>query len=584
MHEYKGKIKPEFIARATGAYSRYKGDMEPFRKKVRDNDKWYKCNYGQAIRPGTNEPGPATAFISSAIFARYADFIDNYPAPNILERRPDGEETAKKLRDIVPVILEMAKFKKTYKRNCYNKMKNGAGIYGVFANEAAKRIDITAVDVMDFFCDVHARDLQDSDFVFVRSALSNDWLREQYPKFRDLFQGDCSTEGREGNYTLDNRTEVIDCYYKTVDKGVQLMKLVSGVVIDATEDCEGYEAGLYAHGLYPFVIDTMYPDDDNLMGFGLVDIIRNPQMYIDKLDAAILKNAMLASHPRWIIKDTGGINKKEFTDMSNEVIMSAMDVDEKNIRAFQPESLPVFVREHRENKINELKEIAGNRDWNNGGTGQGVTAASAIEALQSAGQKLSRANIDDTYDAYKELVAMVIELIRQFYDTEEMYRVTDENGVKSFITFSNAEMYERLSDSLGFMGGEWRAAEYDIDVIPQRQNPFTRETNNQTINALWAGGYFLDQNYEQAIIALNCMHFDSRDKLVSLMQERHEQMMQMQNPLTASGGSLPLSGGVYGGASGGNVPVSGGASGGNVPTQQMTAAAGGALGENVEFM
>ena len=518
---YNGRLSRDFIAKAAEAYSRYKGEMSGFREKVRENDKWYKCNYGRSVKPGTNEPGPATAFIANAIFNRYADFIDNYPVANIVERSPECSETAKKLRDIIPVLLDMADFREKYKRNCYNKMKNGAGIYGVFYNESEEQIEITVVDILDFFCDIRVSNIQDSQFVFVRNAVDNELLRERYPKFSALFQGGCTIEGRERTYRCDDRTEVIDCYYKKSDGRVHMMKLVNeSTVIDATEDIPGYESGLYAHGMYPFVIDNMYPDDDNIMGFSLIDITRNPQMYIDKLDAAILKNSMLASHPRWLVKDTGGINKKEFSDMTKEVISSATDVDEKNIKMFQVSSLPVFVREHREKKIEELKEIAGNRDWNNGGTSNGVTAASAIEALQNSGQKLSRANIDDTYDSYKRIIYMIIELIREFFNRKSIYRITDENGHKSFIEFSNGEMYGSERDVFGFrVKGARRRAEFDVSVVPQKQNPYTNESNNRTINELWKTGYFAPQNMELSIMALRCMNFDSRDKLISIMQE-----------------------------------------------------------------
>lgn len=529
MPIYRGKISPEFVAKAVQEYQHYQAEMSGYREKVKENDKWYKCNYGQLIKPGTNEPGPATAFISNAIFNRYADFIDNYPAPNILERNPADTEAAKKLGDIVPVILELAEFKRKYKRNCYNKMKNGAGIYGVFCNEETSEIQITVVDVLDFFCDIHVDDIQDSRFVFVRNAVDNEKLRDLYPAYSALFEGDCTIEGRGGSYSADDRTEVIDCYYKKLDGSVHMMKLVNeSVIIDATEDIPGYEGGLYDHKLYPFVIDTMYPDDDNLLGFSLIDITRNPQLYVDKLDAAILKNAMLSSHPRWLIKDTGGINKKEFSDMTKEVISSATDVDEKNIRMFQVNSLPSFVREHRERKIEELKEIAGNRDWNNGGTSGGVTAASAIEALQNTGQKLSRANIDDTYDSYKQVIYMVVELIRQFFKRENTYRITDENGKKDFISFSNKEMYSQDTDIFGFPNGNVRRAEYDINITAQKENPFTRETNNQTINALWTSGYFAPENMPISVFVLKSMNFDGRDQLIEAMQEYMEEQEAQQ--------------------------------------------------------
>lgn len=147
----------------------------------------------------------------------------------------------------------------------------------------------------------------------------------------------------------------------------------------------------------------------------------------------------------------------------------------------------------------------------------GVTAASAIEALQNTGQKLSRANIDDTYESYKRIIYMVIELIREFFNKKSVYRVTDESGHKSFIEFSNEEMYGAENDVFGEK--KHRRAEFDVSVVPQKENPFSSEANNQTINQLWQLGYFQPQNMELSIMALRCMSFDSRDKLVEMMQE-----------------------------------------------------------------
>jgi hypothetical protein len=220
--------------------------------------------------------------------------------------------------------------------------------------------------------------------------------------------------------------------------------------------------------------------------------------------------------------------------MSKEVITSATDVDEKNIKMFQVNSLPTFVREHREKKIDELKEISGNRDWNNGGTSNGVTAASAIEALQSSGQKLARANIDDTYDSYKEIIYMIIELVRQFFGKKKTYRITDENGQKDFVEFSAREMYSTVKDIFGFGNGESRKAEFDVSVVVQKENPFTRETNNQTINALWAAGYFVPDNMELSVMALQCMHFDGKDKLIELMQEYMKKQKQQSKTAEAA--------------------------------------------------
>ena len=86
-------------------------------------------------------------------------------------------------------------------------------------------------------------------------------------------------------------------------------------------------------------------------------------------------------------------------------------------------------------KIDELKETTGNRDISTGGTTSGVTAASAIAAMQEAGSKLSRDNSKAAYRAYRKIINMVIERIRQFYDLPRCFRITMErirNALDSF--------------------------------------------------------------------------------------------------------------------------------------------------------
>ena len=91
-------------------------------------------------------------------------------------------------------------------------------------------------------------------------------------------------------------------------------------------------------------------------------------------------------------------NEQEFLNFENDLIHVAGSLEETHIRPFQAAALPSYVQYLREHKISELKEICGNRDFQQGATAQGVTAYSAIAALQEAGNKLSRDMIAESYD------------------------------------------------------------------------------------------------------------------------------------------------------------------------------------------
>ena len=91
---------------------------------------------------------------------------------------------------------------------------------------------------------------------------------------------------------------------------------------------------------------------------------------------------------------------------------------------------------YRNSRIEELKEISGNRDLTQGGTTGGVTAASAIAALQEAGSKLSRDMLKSAYRAFAKQCYLIIELMRQFYDEQRVFRITGQRGESEFVPFS----------------------------------------------------------------------------------------------------------------------------------------------------
>ncbi len=508
-YSYKGKVNKNLIIEALDAYKTYKADREPLITRIRDNEAFYKMSYDRLYN-GINETMACdTPFIFSAIENCRADAIDNYPAANIIERAPEGSEVAELLHKVIEAQLEMTDFKKVYKDNIRNKLKYGTAVYGVFYDAGTKNIDLKAIDILDVYVDMHIPDVEDSRFVFINGAVENDILIERYPEFSDLFTGDAQVETLGDTYSLKDRTIVTDCYYKTAKGHVHMMKLVGDTVIEATEDMNGYEEGLYSHGKYPVIFDTMYPCDNSPFGFGMIDIGKSTQVEINKLDNAITENILCGAKPRYLAKRNGGISEEEFCDLEKSIVHYEGDTD--SIRAISHNALSESILTHRETKKEELKEILANRDFQQGGTTGGVTAASAIETLRQAGEKRSRAIIADSYDTYKAIIYMVIELMRQFFHAPRMYRICDSMGKKSFAEFSNSMMFNKDCP-----------LEFDIDVTVQRENPYSRESINKTIMDLWKAGFIRGENMNASVIAIKNMQFDGKEKLIADLQELYK--------------------------------------------------------------
>lgn len=524
IYNYNGNVSEKTIQRAIEAFNTYKSDKEELLNRIRDNEKIYKDSYTK-LSPYLNANMSCdTSFIMSAIENFRADASESYPEPNILEREEAGSKAASALSKLIPIQLDRVGFRKTYKNSSKNKAKYGTSIFGVFYDEPTGEIDIRELDIRDVYVDMHIPNIQDSAFLFISAAIENDTLKYRYPEHEELFDGDAEIDCFvSANYTLKHHTTVIDCYYKKPDGTLHLMKLCNGVVLAATEDMEHYKNGLYTHGKYPVVFDVMYADSDSPFGFGMIDVGKSTQIEINKLDAAITENVMVNSKPRYLSRRNASIDKEAFSDVSQMIVEYEGDGD--GIRPIEPVQINSDSITYRENKKDELKEILANRDFQQGGTSGGVTAASAIETLQMSGEKRSRSIISDSYEAYREIVKMVVEIIRQFYNEPRSFRTKDENGKKSFFDFSNAIMQKEIEHS---DGAKYVPLEFDIEIVAQKENPYTRESLNQTLMNLWGAGIMNPDTAKQALILLKSMQFEGKDKLVCDFSDFIEEITAQQ--------------------------------------------------------
>ena len=529
VHE--SAITDAFKSEALSAFRKYESDKASFISRVRDNDKFYREFYERNTENLKKEMDCSTPLLFSAIENACATSSENYPSPNIIERDPDGTKTAETLSKLIECELDHIGFKKIYKNNTRNKLKYGTAIYGVFYNDISGDIDIKSIDIFDVFVDMHLRDIQDSNFLFISQAVDNDILKRNYPEFSGLFTGDAKIETITESCDLKDRSIVLDCYYKKPDGKLHMMKLCNDTVIYATEDSMGYENGLYNHGLYPVVFDVLYPCEHSPFGFGMIDVGKTTQIQIDKMDNAITKNLMQTSNVRYFSKKNGGIDEKEFLDMSRGIVHYEGNVDA--ILPISGTAVNANYITYRESKKDELKELVANRDFQQGDASGGVVSGTAINLLQQSGEKRARSMMDDSYEAYRCIIVMAIELIRQFYNNERVIRSTDEYGKKTFIRFSNDLLMKSGLDGRGEI--EWKPLLFDIDVVAQKENPFTREAQNSTLLALWQQGLFEPQKNQVAQIVLKHMNIDGKDKILSDLQELFEQNNAQTAPTPTPG-------------------------------------------------
>ena len=264
-------------------------------------------------------------------------------------------------------------------------------------------------------------DIQDACNFFSTGLVSHEVLGEQYPQLKGKLGGGgfivswCLDDDQVDNF---DKALGVDWYYHTREKGrrvLQYCKVVGETVLYATEnDPERRERGWYDHGKYPFVFDVLFPEEGTPCGYGYVDLCKSPQKQIDLMNQAILKNTLAAATPRFFIRSDGAVNENEYADWTRPFVHTHGNLGADSLAPIPTAGLGRGYVAIMQSKIAEMKETAGNRDVANGGTASGVTAATAIAALQEAGGQLSRNMIDDGYEAFSDVWTLVTEPTRPF--------------------------------------------------------------------------------------------------------------------------------------------------------------------------
>ncbi len=545
-----GPVGRPQIEKALQTYKEYATGRDPFTQRVVNAEEWWRQNHWERFSQGanrTNDPKSTSAWLFNSLINKHADYMDNYPMPAILPREKSDEATAKLLSDVVPVILEQNGFAKTYNMCCWDKPKTGTAVYGVFWDKSKENglgdITISHIDLLNIMWEPGVPDLQDSRNLFTTKIVAIDVLKEMYPFLQEETISGTAEHPRyvyEDQLDVNDKVTVYDWYYKKIihtrsggsKKVLHYCKFIEGHLLYASEnDVKLAADGWYEHGKYPFVFDVLFPEKGSPAGFGYLDVMVNPQEYIDRLDAVILKAALL-NRARYFADSSLNMNIEELADVSKDIVSVTGRVDDGKLHQITPPQINDVVFNQRDAKVNELKETSGNRDFSQGSTTSGVTAASAIAALQEAGSKLSRDMLKGTYTAYEEVVTLVIELIRQFYDLPRCYRITDANGAERYVEFTNEGMKPQQSSLIaGQSELAVRKPVFDIKVSAQKASAYSRLATNELAKELFNMGVFNPQIADQAKAVVTMMDFDRKDEVLQTIERNgtmYQQMMQMQ--------------------------------------------------------
>ena len=530
---------------------RYSAGRKKTADRILSAENWWKLRNTQQARKEWNIQQDG-AFVSQSgwlhnvITSKHADAMDAYPQAVFLPREPEDRQEALNLEAIVPCVLEQNEFEETYSDVMWQKCKSGTGAYKIIWDPGKLGglgdISISCVNLLNLYWQPEIRDIQKSRYFFHTELMDRDLLEQAYPEVKGKLKGQAFVSTRflgDEQESAGDKITVIEVYYHKRMAGrntLQYCKFAGDQVLFATENQIEPEldelgqvvkepmalTGLYDHGLYPYVFDTLFPVEGSPCGYGYVDICRNPQLTIDLLKTSFVRNARVGATPRYFSRLDGNVKESEFLDLSKPIVHVSGNLDDATLRPVDYNPLsPVYVSVLQDT-VQELRETTGNTETSTGSVNKGVTAAAAIAALQRASGKGSRDSSRGSYRAFSRVIHLCVELIRQFYDLPRKFRILGADGTQEFITYSNEHLRPQpQGQELGLDLGD-RLPVFDIRIAAQQKNAYSSMAQNELALQLYQLGIFQPQMAQQALMCLDMMEFEGKEALVRKITENRD--------------------------------------------------------------
>lgn len=539
------KIDAEQLQRFTKILQEYKSGKNQTEQRILASENWWKLRNSieeqkDSKAAGDNGFKAVSGWLHNVIVSKHADAMKAYPEPNVLPREQGDKGEALMLSAIIPCVLEQNNFEATYSDAMWQKLKTGTGCYKVVWDKSKLNglgdIHVEKVNLLNVYWEPGVTDIQRSRYFFHTELWDKDVLEERYPQLQGKLKGQSFFSTKflyDDHVKTENKHTVIEVYYHKYIEGkntLQYCRYVGDQVIFATEnDPEMAMRGLYDHGKYPYFFDALYPIEGSPCGYGFVDLCRNPQMEIDLLKTAMVKNAMVGAVPRYFSRVDGNVNEEEFLDTTKPIVHVNGNVDEATLRKIDHVGLDGMYVNLLSTSIDELRETSGNTEAATGSTPGSVTAASGIAALQEAAGKTSSDATQASYRVYSDMVDMCIELIRQFYDMPRKFRILGQYGMERYVTYTNQGIQPQHQGNDFGQDMGYRLPVFDIKVSAQKKNVYTKVAQNELALQFFQLGFFNPQMVDQSLMCLEMMDFDDKDIImqkISQMGTMYQKLMQ----------------------------------------------------------
>lgn len=552
----------------------FRDGCKDYHDKIRDNREIVRMKdpYQDTGKKQEGEPRMLQLQTLKSTFNNcVADQLDNMPEAALLPERPGMESVAEDMSDIVRFVFNQNGYEELHRRRVEDYFIGTALTQIVWDEDMDGGNGNVAIDrwpIESFLWDPQEPDIQNARALIKVTWHPLSWFAAHYPDKAPYIGSDDSeydTTGLSEAVTSlsgdEDRAMLMEYWYRRYDSRkrrytINVALLAGGALLEN-------RTNIYNHGMYPFVMEPFNYIEGQPVGDGLIDQLAPMMRYVNRYAHYIDENTRMAAKNRLLVRENAQLDMDALVDFDQNIVRGK-SIDDESVRWFQSKPLNSMAAQQMLQFQTDIKQDSGQSQWTRGETAGGVTAASAISALQEAGGKITREHTLMLNQGFKKIVEQVLWLVCQFYTNRQEQMITGRDGKSRSVLMSAShlrgddappedmppiellqQMDAMLPGAEGAMGLGSRIREramqkaqkrrknnlapppYTVQVQVSRRNPLRVQAQNELFIQAYTMAAQAGQQFPLKML-FELLTVDGKDRIMPVLEEADQQAQMIQ--------------------------------------------------------